>query len=116
MEFDDKKFIAKQIKNYRKKAGLTQEELAEKVNLTTQHISRIENACYIPSLSSFFMMAEVLNMDLKLFGFNIKSSGDLRKDKLIKTIAVANENELIFYENAINSVNNSLKEIRGKLF
>lgn len=44
MKFDDKTFIAKQIKLHRKKAGMTQAELAEKVNLTTQHISGIESA------------------------------------------------------------------------
>lgn len=53
MKFDDKVFIAKQIRLHRKKLGLTQEELAEKVDLSVQHISRIESACYIPSLKSF---------------------------------------------------------------
>ena len=116
MKFDDKEFIAQQIKIHRKKAGLTQAELAEKVNLSTQHISRIESACYIPSLSSFFMIANELNIDLKIFGFNIKSSDDIRKDALIKTIANANENELIFYENSIDAINDSLNKIKSKLF
>ena len=44
MKFDDKVFIAKQIKKHRKRAGLTQAELAEKVNLTIRHISGIESA------------------------------------------------------------------------
>lgn len=54
MRFDDKQFLAEQIKLHRKKANLTQEELAERVDLSTQHISRIETGCYIPSLKSFF--------------------------------------------------------------
>lgn len=110
MKFDDKKFIAKQIKLHRKKAGLTQESLAEKVNLSTQHISRIESACYIPSLNSFFMIAEVLNMDLKIFGFDIKSTENARKNQLINLITNSSEKELTFYENVIDAINKSLNK------
>ena len=113
--FNDKNFIAEQIKKHRKKAGLTQAELAEKVNLSTQHISRIESACYIPSLSSFFMIVEVLHIDLKIFGFDISSSNNFRKDSLIQTIAKSNETELVFYENAIKAINDSLNQCHRKL-
>ena len=43
------------IKALREKQRMTQAELAEKVDLSDQHISRIESGCYIPSLKSFFM-------------------------------------------------------------
>ena len=46
MRFDDKAFIGKTVKSYRKKLGLTQSELAEMVDLSDQHISRIESGCY----------------------------------------------------------------------
>lgn len=108
MKFDDKKFIAEQIKLHRKKAGLTQEHLAEKVNLSTQHISRIESGCYIPSLNSFFSIVQVLNMDLKIFGFDIESTDSIRKNKLINLIANSNEKEFIIYENVIEAINKSL--------
>ena len=55
MLFEDKQFLAKQIKIYRKKAKLTQAELAEKVDLSVQHISKIESGYYIPSLKTFFI-------------------------------------------------------------
>ena len=54
MKFDDKKFIAERIKYYRKKMNLTQAELAEMVDLSDQHLSRIERGCYVPSLTTFF--------------------------------------------------------------
>lgn len=53
MKFDDKAYLAKTIKMYRKKLNLTQAELAERVDLSDQHISRIESGCYTPSLKSF---------------------------------------------------------------
>ena len=70
MKFDDKNFIAQKIKTYRKKMGLTQEQLAEQIDLSVQHVSRIENGCYIPSLTTFFKIISILQIDLKEFGFN----------------------------------------------
>ena len=115
MKFDDKIFIAIQIKMHRKKAGYTQEELAELVDLSTQHISRIESGCYIPSLKSFFMIASVLNMDLKLFGYNINTASNPRKDELIHKIITATDAELVFYENLIEAADKSLDNIRKNI-
>lgn len=115
MKFEDKNFIAQQIRLYRKRAGLTQEQLAEKVNLSTQHISRIEGACYTPSLNSFFMIANALNMDLEAFGYNINTSGNQRKNNLIQSIATASETELIFYENIVSAIDKSLEKIKKEI-
>ncbi len=115
MKFDDKIFLAKQIKEHRKRLGLTQEELAEKVELSTQHISRIESGCYIPSLKSFFMIAVTLKMDLRVFGFNIEETANPLKDKLIKNISAASDAELIFYENLFESVNKSFAKVKREL-
>ena len=67
MIFDDKKYIAKKIKEYRKKKGLAQAELAEKIDLGTKQISRIEIAEFYPSLNTFFKIVEALDMDWKNF-------------------------------------------------
>jgi len=115
MRFDDKYFLAEQIKLHRKKLGITQAELAEKVDLSTQHISRIEGACYVPSLKSFFLIAEVLNMDLRIFGFGTSKTQNQKKDVLIQKIINATDAELIFYQNMIESVSVSLSTIRTKL-
>ena len=115
MKFDDKEFIAIQIKKHRKKVGYTQEELAEMVDLSTQHISRIESGCYIPSLKSFFMIASVLNMDLKLFGYNINNANNPKKDELIHRIINATDAELVFYENLIKATDKSLDYIRKNI-
>lgn len=40
MIFDDKYFIGRKIKSFRKKRGLTQAELAEKIDLSEKHISK----------------------------------------------------------------------------
>ena len=115
MKFDDKVFIAKQIRLHRKKLGLTQEELAEKVDLSVQHISRIESACYIPSLKSFFLLATVLKIDLRNFGYDVQATSNPQKDELIQNIANATDAELIFYENVMAAVTNSLAKVKKEL-
>lgn len=115
MKFDDKVFIAKQIRLHRKKLGLTQEELAEKVDLSVQHISRIESACYIPSLKSFFLLATVLKIDLRNFGYDVQATSNPQKDELIQNIANATDAELIFYENVMTAVTNSLAKVKKEL-
>lgn len=116
MKFDDKKFIAEQIKLHRKKVGLTQAELAEKVELSVQHISRIESACYIPSLKSFFMIVAALNIDLRVFGFHTSTTEDTTKNKLINDIINASKTEMIFYENIISAINKSIEEVKKEVW
>lgn len=115
MKFDDKKFIAQQIRLHRKKLGMTQEELAEKVDLSVQHISRIESGCYIPSLRSFFMIATILKLDLRVFGFNTETTADKTKNNLIQNIVNATETEIIFYEEVMEAISDSLAKFKKKL-
>lgn len=115
MKFDDKAYLAKIIKMHRKKLNLTQAELAEKVDLSDQHISRIESGCYTPSLKSFFQIVSVLSIDLREFGFNTDLTNNPTKDSLISRIAQATDAELIFYENSINAINKSLTTLKKNL-
>lgn len=115
MKFDDKKFIAQQIKIHRKRAGYTQEQLAEMVNLSTQHISRIESGCYIPSLNSFFMIVNALKIDLKIFGFNLNLTSNAVRDSIIQKVSSATDAELIFYENLIEATSKSLNRVKKDL-
>ena len=65
MIFDDKYFIGRKIKSFRKKRGLTQAELAEKIDLSEKHISKIEASIHVPSLSAFFKIAEALEIGME---------------------------------------------------
>ena len=114
MKFDDKKFIGNTIKTYRKKLNLTQSELAEMVDLSDQHISRIESGCYVPSLPTFFDLVNVLKIDLQEFGFNIEMTSNPLKKKLLDKISSATETELVFYNNLINAINSSFEKTKNK--
>ena len=114
MKFGDKKFIGNTIKTYRKKLNLTQSELAEMVDLSDQHISRIESGCYIPSLPTFFDLVNVLKIDLQEFGFDIETTSNPLKKELLDKISSATETELIFYNNLINAINDSFEKTKNK--
>ncbi len=113
MKFDDKEFLSTIIKRERKKLNLTQSELAELVNLSDQHISRIESGCYIPSLKSFFQIVSVLKIDLKEFGFDIAFTRNQNKDELIQRISNATNSEIIMYKNVIDAVDKGFSEIKN---
>lgn len=65
----DKK-LAKQLRKLRKKNKLTQEQVAEKVKVTSKYIQYLEAAKRIPSLKLVYRLADVLEVKVKdLFRF-----------------------------------------------
>lgn len=64
----DKQHFAKQlgknIASYRQKLGLTQEQLAEKVDLGNEAVSRIERGVTLPSLLRLFEFAQVFHCNV----------------------------------------------------
>lgn len=77
MLFEDKHFIAKKIRVARKNAKFTQEELAEKINISSKQLSRIEMVAYIPSLPTFLKIIYGMNnAELKYYYNIIKTMND----------------------------------------
>ena len=72
LEFKDKyKMMGLNIAYYRKKSGLTQEHLAEKIGIDQTHMSKIEIAAVGISFDVFFKIAEALEVSPeKLLDFN----------------------------------------------
>lgn len=59
--------VSKNIKKQRKKKGLTQEQLASKINYSTQFISNIESKNHQTfSLGTLWRIALVLDIDISL--------------------------------------------------
>ena len=61
------KNIGMQIRKYRNKLGLTQEELANKVGISYSYLTQIEapNVVKKMSLEVLYDIADVLNIDIK---------------------------------------------------
>ena len=67
-----KSVLAHNIKTHRKSKGLTQENLAEKVNTASTYIAMIESERRTPSFKMIERIAEVLRVDAPEL-FSIKS-------------------------------------------
>lgn len=59
------KLLGKKVQKQRKLIGLTQEELAEKVNVSRAYIGYIEQARNTPSIELLEKIAKVLRIDIK---------------------------------------------------
>lgn len=58
------KRLARNIRNARKAAGLTQEQLAQRIGLTKNSVSFYENAKRMPSIETMSIMRNVLGTSL----------------------------------------------------
>lgn len=58
----DKTLLGKRISEYRKNAGLTQEQLAEQIARSTVHISHVEKGRVALSMDSFLDLCRALNV------------------------------------------------------
>ena len=59
--------VAEQIIAKRKKAGISQEALAEMAGIDRKTVNRIENGHFSPSMETFFRIAHALRANAKDF-------------------------------------------------
>lgn len=62
----DYKLIGSRIQKKRKELNLTQEQLSEKVNITSFYLSKVENGKAAATLETFAAIAHHLGMDLAM--------------------------------------------------
>ena len=60
----DYPLIARRIKTARKQAGLTQEQLAEKIDISTNAVAKLENNLMTASLQTLVNIANVLGIGM----------------------------------------------------
>ena len=98
--------IAQRIKTARKQAGLTQAELAEKIDISTNAIAKLENDLMTPSLQTLVNIANVLHLDLNNLlrnedGHNNESSQDLFLIGLVQELTSKDKDFLIHVINGL---------------
>ena len=71
--------LGKKIRQYRFKAGLTQEQLAEKLGIGAQSVSKWENAVAMPDITTLPLLAEI-------FGISIDELFDLTTEQRLNRI------------------------------
>lgn len=94
---NNKKLLGKRIKELRKNQGLTQEVLAELIDIETTSLSGIESGRHFPSLPTLEKIAKVLNVELRsLFDFNHLISIDVMKANIITNLDKLDNEKIVF--------------------
>ena len=106
MLYDDKKFIGSVIKNARKKAKLSQAELAELINMCDKNLGNIENGKQFPQVNNFLRIIETLKIPLEDFGVSSnKKENTKSQNELLKIIYSAPTGKMEIYLEALNFIN-----------
>lgn len=106
----DKSAIGKIIKKLRKEKGFTQEQFAEKINLSTNYLSKVERGMNTPNVETFLKMAEILDFTLEDFGINQthKETIDKEKEDLLKLILSSSSKNIYVYTKFIKTINETI--------
>ncbi len=71
------KMIGQRIKSGRKEKGFTQEIFSEMIDISTEHLSRIETGAYRPSLSLIEKISAILEITEEELMFGKKSESEI---------------------------------------
>lgn len=110
----DTETIGKIIKKLRVDKNLTQEALAEKMDISTNYLSKVERGLSRLNIEAFFKMAEVLSFTLEDFGIktqNIQSANQNKRRLLEKVLAIP-EKDVELYLQTLNCTEDLILKIR----
>lgn len=98
MIYDDKRFIGQVIRNARKRAGLTQNQLAESIGMSEKNLGNIENGKQFPQVNNFLHLIEFLDIPLSDFGVNKIVQDDNSKHELAKLLLTTSNKQIDVYK------------------
>jgi len=90
--------IAERLKTHRKKLGLTQEEMAEKLEMTYSSYSKVENGFQQPGIDMLVRISGVLSLSLDYLVFGSSNQKILRfSEKEIESLRTVSDilNDLV---------------------
>jgi len=94
--------LADKIIKLRKQFGWSQEELAEKMNISRQSVSKWESTNSIPDLNRVIMLAEIFSVSTDfLLKDEIEASDSLNESKEPDTVQISLEQALKYVENKV---------------
>ena len=114
--------LGKRIQSYRKQKGLSQEQLASRLNISRQALSKWESDINVPNIDKIMDVAKALEITLnELLGLEEDSNDEYAKLESILNQVVLTQNNEIGNNNAglsnqINIINNQLSSLENSLF
>jgi len=101
-----KNFIGKRIQELRKRQGLSQEQIAEKAEISSNYLSRIECGKENPTLDMLIKLASALNVEIWAMFITGHLEGlDEVKKKIQNFIKAADEPALRVASKIIEAIN-----------
>ena len=102
----DYPLIAKRIKEARKLAGLTQEQLAEKIEISTNAVAKLENNLMTASLQTLVIICNALSIDMNYLLCGTEnaaeeSSQDVFLEGLIRSLSQRDKDFIIHVINGL---------------
>ena len=95
MKINPKKQIGVRLKELRKGKGLSQEELAEKVQTSANYLSHIERGTKNPTLDMLIKIADSMGVELpELFNFKREMTPKELKETLYKFVTELNDDKI----------------------
>lgn len=100
--------IGKRIREYRKLKNLSQEQLAEKINISTTHMSHIETGSTKLSLQVLVDIAKVLNVNTDDLIFEQKSQ--ILVNRINNILSECNEEQIEVITNIVEATKDALNK------
>ena len=94
-----KKLFGKRLRELRVTKGLTQETVAELINISPENYSRIENGLSFPKPENIVKLSKVLSVEIaELFQFRHMSDYENILDSVIKKLQSDKETTILTYK------------------
>ena len=84
------KSLGERIRQLRKAKGLTQEQLAEKLDIDNKHLSRIEKGLHMPTYKVILKLAEVLQFNIYDFSSTLLDKNHPQDQAYLKALKILN--------------------------
>ncbi len=103
--------IGKIIKKLRIENNLTQEELAEKIDISTNYLSKVERGLSRLNVESFLKMAEVLSFSLEDFGISkYKHTLNKEQEEILKLLLISSHKKVSAYFEVLKIIDKNFPE------
>lgn len=112
----DYKDLGMRIKRKREACGFSQAELAERAQLSTQHVSNVENARSKIGLEKLVMVANVLNSSVdELVCGSMKNGKAVYQSEIAEIIEDFSDTELRVLPNFLRNLNYAYKLLENRV-
>jgi len=105
MDMKLKKLLGARIKELRNGRGLSQEQLAERLEIDTKHLSRLETGVNAPTIDRLELIASVLDVDVhSLFEYGHLDSRCEQVSGIEEMLKQLDENDVKFVYRIVRSL------------